>query len=227
MKPLIAIVDDEPDILNLVSLSLEKAGYDTAKFGLGKELFQFLKNHLPELIVLDLMLPDLDGFDICKDLKKDERSAAIPIIMLTAKGDVTDRVLGLEFGADDYIVKPFSPRELVARVKAVLRRGHPKDETSRSILIGNILEIDLQKYQVFVEDKKIELTPTEFKILELLVAKPGWVYSRNQILDYLWGNDKIVIDRTVDVHIRNLRDKLGNAGNFVKNVRSVGYKLEA
>ncbi|MDO9577535.1 MAG: response regulator transcription factor [Candidatus Cloacimonadales bacterium] len=226
MKKLIAIVDDEPDILNLVSLSLEKAGFVTEKFEIAGEFYKFLNKNIPDLLVLDLMLPDIDGFDVCKELKKDERYSSIPIIMLTARGDVTDRILGLEFGADDYVIKPFSPRELVARVKAVLRRGEVKKELQKTIEVGNILKIDLQKFQVFVEDKKLDLTSTEFKIVELLAGRKGWVYSRNQILDHLWGNDKIVVDRTIDVHIRNLREKLGKAGDLIKNVRGVGYKLE-
>ena len=226
MKQLIAIVDDEPDILNLVSINLEKSGFESAKFEIADELYKFLENKIPDLIILDLMLPDADGFDVCKNLKKDERFASIPIIMLTAKGDETDRILGLEFGADDYVVKPFSPRELVARVKAVLRRGKMKVEAKKVIEIGKTLRIDLQKHQIFVEDKKIDLTSTEFKIIKLLTSRKGWVYSRNQILDHLWGNDKIVVDRTVDVHIRNLRKKLELAGKYIKNIRGVGYKLE-
>ncbi|RLC50918.1 MAG: two-component system response regulator [Candidatus Cloacimonadota bacterium] len=225
-KTLVAIVDDEPDILNLVAINLEKAGFDTEKFELADELHKFLDNKIPDLIVLDLMLPDADGFDVCKDLKKNEKFANIPIIMLTAKGDETDRVLGLEFGADDYVVKPFSPRELVARVKAVLRRGKVKENAKQIIEIGKILKIDLLKVQVLVNEKIVETTSTEFNIIKLLASRIGWVYSRNQILDHLWGNDKIVVDRTIDVHIRNLRKKLGNAGKFIKNVRGVGYKME-
>ncbi|RLC50559.1 MAG: two-component system response regulator [Candidatus Cloacimonadota bacterium] len=225
-KTLVAIVDDEPDILNLVAINLEKAGFDTEKFELADELHKFLDNKIPDLIVLDLMLPDADGFDVCKDLKKNEQFANIPIIMLTAKGDETDRVLGLEFGADDYVVKPFSPRELVARVKAVLRRGKVKENAKQIIEIGKILKIDLLKVQVLVNEKIVETTSTEFNIIKLLASRIGWVYSRNQILDHLWGNDKIVVDRTIDVHIRNLRKKLGNAGKFIKNVRGVGYKME-
>jgi len=226
MKQLIAILDDEPDILNLVSINLEKNGFETAKFELADELNKFLERKIPDLIILDLMLPDADGFDVCKDLKKDERFASIPIIMLTAKGDETDRILGLEFGADDYVVKPFSPRELVARVKAVLRRGKMKEEAKKIIEIGKTLRIDLQKYEVYLNDRKLNLTSTEFKIIKLLATRKGWVYSRNQILDHLWGNDKIVVDRTIDVHIRNLRTKLGPAGKYIKNIRSVGYKIE-
>lgn len=227
MKKLIAIVDDEPDILNLVAINLEKAGFETAKFELADELHKFLQKKIPELIILDLMLPDADGFDVCKDLKKNEHFSAIPIIMLTAKGDETDRVLGLEFGADDYVVKPFSPRELVARVKAVMRRGKVKEEIRKVIVIGDILKLDLLKFKVMLNDKEIILTSTEYKLLKMMATRPGWVFSRNQILDHLWGNDKIVIDRTIDVHVRNLRDKLGEAGNFIKNVRGIGYKIEA
>lgn len=226
MPKLIAVVDDELDILNLVSINLEKNGFQTRKFERAGDMLKFLENTIPDLIILDLMLPDADGFDVCKDLKKHHTFSNIPIIMLTAKGSEMDRVLGLEFGADDYVVKPFSPRELVARVKAVIRRGDVKKEESQKIIVVNEkLVIDKQKYQVFVEDEPIDLTSAEFKVLQLLSSKIGWVYSRNQILDYLWGNDKIVIDRTIDVHIRNLRAKLGIAGKYIKSIRGVGYKL--
>ncbi|MCD6181563.1 MAG: response regulator [Candidatus Cloacimonetes bacterium] len=228
MKPVIAIVDDEPDILQLVSLTLAKAGFDTLMFEDAAGLFSSLEKSLPTLIILDLMLPDADGFDVCKKLRNEEHYKNIPIIMLTAKGDEMDRILGLEFGADDYVVKPFSTRELIARVKAVLRRSSPvPSQTSGCVALGNDLRIDLRKYEVFVEEKQIFLTSTEFKILDLLSKRPGWVYSRNQILDYLWGNDKIVLDRTIDVHIKNLRDKLGSAGRYVKSIRGLGYKLDA
>ncbi len=226
MKKLIAIVDDELDILDLVAINLEKTGFQTAKFEDASGLLNFLESKIPDLIVLDLMLPDIDGFDVCKNLKKNDKFSSIPIIMLTAKGEETDRILGLEFGADDYIVKPFSPRELVARVKAVLRRSDPKQKEKEVLIVGKILKINTNKFEVFVKDKKIDLTSTEFNLLKLLTKRIGWVYSRNQILDHLWGNDKIVIDRTVDVHIKNLREKLGPAGKFIKNIRSVGYKIE-
>jgi two-component system phosphate regulon response regulator PhoB/two-component system alkaline phosphatase synthesis response regulator PhoP len=190
-----------------------------------EEFYKSLQAEAPDLIILDLMLPDVDGFEVCKYLKNHEKYSFIPIIMLTAKAEETEKVLGLELGADDYVTKPFSPRELVARVKAVLRRQGHKIESKR-IEIKGILKIDLEKYEVEVKGKKIDLTPTEFKILNLLIAKAGRIYSRDQILDHLWGKEKFVIDRTVDVHIRHLREKLGHAGQFIKNVRGVGYKFE-
>ncbi len=222
---LIAIVDDEPDILELLSLQLKKANFKVREFESGESFFSFLKKNDPDLVILDLMLPDSDGIEICKYLKNDDRYNQIPVIMLTAKGEESDKILGLEIGADDYITKPFSPRELVARVKAVLRR-EDKTVKSKKTRIGDILEIDQQKYEVYVESTRIDLTSSEFKILKLLSDKKGWVYRREQILDYLGGNDKGVLDRTVDVHIKNLREKLGKAGNFIKNIRGVGYKLE-
>ncbi|MEO0115606.1 MAG: response regulator [candidate division WOR-3 bacterium] len=224
MNELIAVVDDEPDILELLSLHLKNAGFKVKEFLDGESFYRFLDTQIPDLVILDLMLPDIDGLEICKYLKRQDKLAEVPIIMLTAKSEETDKLLGLELGADDYVTKPFSPKELVARVKAVLRRKTPKTETKK-IEIANILVIDNQKFEVFVENKKIELTPTEFKILQLLASKIGWVYNREQILDYLWGQEKVVLDRTVDVHIKNLREKLGKAGKFIKNIRGVGYKL--
>jgi len=222
---LIAVVDDEPDITELLSIHLTKAGYKVKTFEDANGLFKFLKTNTPDLFVLDLMLPDADGFEICKYLKKDDKFTSIPVIMLTARIDEMDKVLGLELGADDYVTKPFSPRELTARIKAVLRRDEKVVKTKK-IIIGDILTIDLQKYDVLLDDNKIELTSTEFRILRLLSERKGWVYSREQILDYLGAQDKGVLDRTIDVHIKNLREKLGVAGKFVKNIRGVGYKLE-
>lgn len=222
---LVAIVDDEPDIVELVSIHLVKAGYKVKSFEDAASLFKYLKISIPDLFILDLMLPDADGFEICKYLKKDEKYSNIPVIMLTARTDEMDKILGLELGADDYVTKPFSPRELVARVKVVLRRDENSTK-SMKIKIGDVLEIDLQKYDIFVEGNKIELTSTEFRILKLLSERKGWVYARDQILDYLGVQDKGVLDRTVDVHIKNLREKLGVAGKFIKNIRGVGYKLE-
>jgi DNA-binding response OmpR family regulator len=224
MSALIAIVDDEPDIVELLSLNLKKATFKVKEFLDAASFLESLNSETPDLVVLDLMLPDMDGFDVCKAMKNQERYANIPIIMLTARVEETEKVLGLELGADDYVTKPFSPRELVARVRAVLRR-HTQKETTNKIEIGNIL-MDLEKHEVEVEGDKIELTSTEFKILQLLSTKKGWVFSREQILQHLWGVNKMVFDRTVDVHIKHLREKLGTAGTCVKNIRGIGYKLE-
>jgi two-component system phosphate regulon response regulator PhoB/two-component system alkaline phosphatase synthesis response regulator PhoP len=171
------------------------------------------------------MLPDIDGFDVCRDLRRRDATAHIPIIMLTARGEETDKVLGLELGADDYVTKPFSPKELVARARAVLRR-QAETETARHLSVGGILDVDTQKYAVSLEGKSVELTSTEFKILVLLMSRKGWVFTRSQILNHLWGNDKLVLDRTIDVHIKNMRQKLGKASRFIKNLRGVGYKIE-
>ena len=224
MNKLIAVIDDEPDILELVSLHLTKSGFKVKEFLNAESFFKFLSSKIPDLIILDLMLPDSDGIEICKYLKSNQELKSIPIIMLTARVSETDKVLGLELGADDYVTKPFSPRELVARVKAVLRRK--TQDSGEKIKIGDILLIDLNKFQVFVENKKIDLTPTEFRILKILATKKGWVFTRDQILDHLWGHDKAVLDRTIDVHIKNLREKLGKAKKFIKNVRGIGYKIE-
>lgn len=221
----VAVVDDEPDIKELISINLAKSGFKVKAFDDAAGLFKYLKTNKPDLFILDLMLPDADGFEICKFLKKDDKFSNIPIIMLTARTDEMDKVLGLEIGADDYVTKPFSPRELTARIKAVLRR-EDKITKSTKLNVGDILSIDLQKYDVSVEGNRVELTSTEFKILKLLTERKGWVYSREQILDYLGSHDKGILDRTIDVHIKNLREKLGSAGKFIKNIRGVGYKLE-
>jgi len=225
VNKLIAIIDDEPDILNLVSLHLKKGGFRTKEFFDVDSLYRFLKSEIPDLIILDLMLPDTDGYEVCKHLKRQDKFSNIPIIMLTARAEESERILGLELGADDYVTKPFSPRELVARVKAVLRRHKPEEETKK-ITVGDIMTIDLEKYEVEVEGKRVDLTSTEFKILQLFVSKKGWVFSREKILQHLWGDDKMVLDRTVDVHIKHLREKLGTASKFIRNMRGVGYKLE-
>lgn len=224
MNEVIFVVDDEEHILELVSLHLKKNNFKVREFSLAEDFLREIQNFTPDLIILDLMLPDKDGLEICKYLKKNERFSSIPIIMLTAKAEETDKILGLELGADDYVTKPFSPKELVARTKAVLRRKQPI-EKGKKIEIGDI-SIDLQKFEVTVYGKKIDLTTTEFKILRMLSERKGWVFTRDQILDYLWGKEKIVLDRTIDVHIKNLREKLGDAGKLIKNIRGVGYKLE-
>lgn len=226
MRTLIAVVDDEPDIIDLVSVNLEKAGYEVKGFADAAAFLKFVERQVPSLVILDLMLPDMDGFDICRYMKAADRLAAVPIIMLTARGEETDRVVGLELGADDYVTKPFSVRELVARVKAVLRRRSEK-LPAKKIKIGGDLVIDTEKYEVAVTGKRVDLTSSEFRILAFLASKEGRVFSREQILDHLWGHEKAVVDRTIDVHVRNLREKLGRAAGHLKSVRGIGYKVEA
>jgi DNA-binding response OmpR family regulator len=225
MENLIVILDDEPDIVKIVSESLESFGFSVEGFLDAKTFYRFIKQKKPSLILLDLMLPDEDGFEICKNLKMKSDFSDIPIIILSAKCTETDKVVGLELGADDYITKPFSTRELAARVKTVLKRN-TENRGTKTINVGNNLTIDLEKYEVTVDGEKVKLTTTEFKILKLLSSKMGVVFSREQILDYLWGDEKIVIDRTVDIHIRHLRQKLKSASGVIKSLRGIGYKVE-
>lgn len=224
MPKVIAALDDEPDILELLKVNLRKAGYRFEGFQEADELFRYLAREKPDLILLDLMLPSTDGLEVCRHIRRSEDLSGIPIIMLTARGDESDKVVGLELGADDYVTKPFSVKELVARIHAVLRR--PKEgEAARRIVIGALV-IDLDRFEVTADGAKVDLTATEFKIVQLLASRKGRVFTRDQILDFLWGHEKAVIDRTIDVHIRNLREKLGGAASLIKNIRGVGYKLE-
>jgi two-component system phosphate regulon response regulator PhoB/two-component system alkaline phosphatase synthesis response regulator PhoP len=224
MPQVIAALDDEPDLLELLRVSLTKAGYRFEGFQEAEGLYRFLGRQKPDLILLDLMLPGTDGLEVCRHIRRTEGLAGLPIIMLTARGDEADKVVGLELGADDYVTKPFSVKELVARIHAVLRRPGG-GEKLRRIAVGPLV-IDFDKFEVLADGAKVDLTATEFRILQFLAARKGRVFSRDQILDFLWGQEKAVIDRTVDVHIRNLREKLGAAGALVKNIRGVGYKLE-
>lgn len=224
---LITIVDDEEDIVELVSHHLKREGFKVKEFHNGRDFLSYIESVLPDLAVLDIMLPGIDGLEICKILKNRNTTSSIPIIMLTAKASEADVVVGLELGADDYIVKPFSPRELVARVKTVLRRTGVSENEGNVIKIGP-LTVNTEKYEVTVDNNRLNLTTTEFKILEVLAEGKGRVFTRDQLLKKkrLWGDDKLVYDRTIDVHIKNLREKLGIAGNMIKTVRSIGYKLE-
>jgi DNA-binding response OmpR family regulator len=227
MHETVAVVDDEPDILELVSLHLRNNHFSVREFSDGSSFIKYLNSETPDLVVLDLMLPDADGFEICKYMKRKKNLLHIPIVMLTAKSEETDTILGLELGADDYIRKPFSPNELIARIKTVLRRieSRREAETPGKISVGNI-SIDTDKHEVVIDGNKVELTSAEFRILQLLASEKGRVFSRNRILDHLWGNEKMVVDRTIDVHIRHLRSKIGSASKLIRNVHGVGYKLE-
>jgi len=222
-KKLVVLVEDEIDLHDLLRLNLEKAGFRFQAFAEAAPFLRFLEKNKVDLIILDLMLPDADGLEICRFLKNKAETKNIPIIMLTAKSAEIDRVLGLEMGADDYISKPFSVRELVARVKAVLRRA---EEPAPVFLVGGEIRVDPEKHEVWVGEKKVELTPVEFNLLKILLTKKGWVFSRQRLLDLLWSGEKVVTDRTIDVHISSLRTKLGQAGRYIKNVRGIGYKFD-
>lgn len=227
MEKLIAVVDDEKDILNLITHHLKREGYQVKPFQSGKDFLLYINSVPPDLVLLDIMLPGMDGLELCRILKSKPQTHSIPIIMITAKSTEADIVVGLELGADDYIVKPFRIRELVARVKSILRRYAMKNHGDETLRIGP-LSINPPSYEVSVDSQKIDLTTTEFKILETLAEAEGKVFTRDQLLKRktLWGDERVVFDRTIDVHIKNLREKLGSAGKMIKTVRGIGYKLE-
>ncbi|MBN3038129.1 MAG: response regulator transcription factor [Candidatus Omnitrophica bacterium] len=225
IEKLIAVVDDDPEMVKIISLNLKEDGFRVKGFCDAKGLFKFLDKEKPDLIILDLMLPGKDGMQICRELKNKERFSSIPVIMLSGKAEESSKVSGLDLGSDDYLVKPCSFNELKARIRAVLRRGGPTG-SGKKLIVGKIMIIDPQRYEVKVKGNKVDLTTTEFEILECLSSRKGQVFTRDRILEYLWGEEKVVVDRTIDVHIRHLRKKLGPAGEFIKNVRGVGYKLE-
>ncbi len=225
MQKMIYILEDEEDILELIAMKLHTADFSTRCFTEAGSMLQALQGQFPDLLLLDLMLPDMDGFAVCKKLRSDPAWEKIPIIMLTARAELDDKVDGLNLGADDYITKPFESEELIARINAVLKRS--EWETRKNVLqIGQDLILDFNRFEASLLGKRLDLTLTEFKILQLLTKHPGWLYSRSQILDYLWGTDKVVIERSVDVHIKNLRDKIGSYSACIKNVRGMGYKFE-
>jgi DNA-binding response OmpR family regulator len=224
-RKLIAVVDDEHDILELVSINLDRAGFDVTGFSSSSDFLESLHHRRPDLVVLDLMLPDIHGTEVCRILKSSGDTAGIPVIMLTAMVEEADRVAGLEMGADDYVTKPFSPRELVARVKAVLRRTSSREPKLGSIMIGQALVIDPERFSVTLHGGELELTSTEFRILLSLAEGKGRVFSRKRLLEMLWEGEKYVTERTIDVHISHLRQKLGEYGDLIENVRGVGYRL--
>ncbi|MCE5323789.1 response regulator [bacterium] len=222
----VLIVDDEEDILRLVEYNLAKEGYSTETVTTGELALIGARASLPDLILLDLMLPGVDGLNVCRILRSDPVTKAIPIIMLTAKGEESDIVAGLELGADDYITKPFSPKVLIARVKAVLRREKTEPATESDIITIHDIRIDPGRHVVTIGSETIELTLTEFRILHALARRPGWVFTRYQIVEWSRGEDSEVTDRSVDVHIVSLRRKLGDAGKHIETVRGVGYRLK-
>jgi two-component system phosphate regulon response regulator PhoB len=224
-KEKILVVDDEEDILELLKYNLLREGYNVSCAASGEEALRLAQSEIPDLLVLDLMLPGIDGLEVTKILKNDSRTRDIPIVMLTAKGEEADIVAGLELGADDYITKPFSPRVLVARVRAVLRRKVKEYKEETPVLRIHDIVINPGRHEVLVNDKPVQLTLTEFGILNYLARRPGWVFTRSQIMDGVKGEDYFVTDRSVDVQIVGLRKKLCNAGNYIETVRGVGYRF--
>ncbi len=226
VKSTILIIEDEKDLSQLIAYNLESEGFRTKISNDGEEGYRKATKESPDLIILDLMLPKLSGIEVCKLIRANSASQKIPILMLTAKSEEIDRVIGFEVGADDYITKPFSPRELVLRVKAILKRSISSSIKKEDILKKNLLEVDFSKHRVWVSKQEITLTATEFKLLEYLLKSQGRVLTRDLLLDKVWGYDASVTTRTVDTHVKRLREKLGEAGELVETVRGVGYRLK-
>jgi two-component system alkaline phosphatase synthesis response regulator PhoP len=222
----ILVVEDEEDILELVSFNLKKEGYKVKGVTSGEEALHEVRRKIPSLIILDLMLPGVNGFDVCKSLKGDPKTKAVPIVMLTARSEEADIVIGLELGADDYLTKPFSPRELIARVRAILRRS--KTDISAHEILEKIhdIEINVKRHEVLISGNQIKLTSTEFRVLRLLASRPGWVFTRDQIVGAVHDQEYAVTDRSVDVIIVGLRRKLGPSGQNIETVRGVGYRMK-
>ncbi len=220
----ILVIEDDPDITEMVEYNLTEEGYETISASDGRAGVELAGESRPDLIILDIMLPVMDGFEVCRALKSDRVTVDIPIIILSAKSQETDKVLGLELGADDYVTKPFSPRELVARIRAILRRGK-QEPVAGTMKIGDVI-IDSDKHKVTVAGKQISLTFTEFRLLEYMIQRPGVVLSRARIIDAVSGENAVVYDRTVDAHIKSLRRKLGRAKDYIETVRGAGYRFK-
>lgn len=225
-KPKILVVDDEPDALEVIGFKLKEAGFTPVFAADGGKAIAAVRQERPDLIVLDVMLPEIDGMEVCKLLRRDPSTAAIPIIMLTAKAGEMDRVLGLELGADDYVTKPFSPRELVLRIKKLLGRVKSSEEPLTHLRYGPI-DIDVPRHEVRISGKPVTLTATEFKLLEILARRRGRVQTRERLLQDVWGYDNPIDSRTVDTHMRRLREKIGDAATRLETIRGVGYRFVA
>lgn len=227
MSGTILIVDDEPDIRATVAFNLEREGFRTLCADGGHEAIGLASGDpKPDLVVLDLMLPDMSGTDVCRSLKENPTTRKIPILMLTARTDAIDRVVGFEVGADDYVTKPFSVRELVLRIKAILRRAQPEEAASDGMLRFGILRIDVSGHRVWVEDEEVLLTALEFRLLTTLVKRSGRVQTREALLNHVWEMSGDVTTRTVDTHVRRLRKKLGRASSLIETLRGVGYRFQ-
>jgi len=222
--PKVLIVEDDTNIAKLVQYNLEKNGLTCLVAASGTRALEIIKKDRVDLILLDIMLPGMDGFEVCKEVRQDPDHAAVPIIMLTARGEEVDRIVGLELGADDYVVKPFSPRELVLRVKAMLKRGKPLEE-KESTLHCHKLKVNIAEHEVTLSGKAVELTQTEFNLLVLFLKRAGRVQSREVLLNDVWGIESYIETRTVDTHVKRLRQKLGKFGDRIHTIRGFGYKF--
>jgi two-component system phosphate regulon response regulator PhoB len=228
MNQQILIVDDERDLVSTLEYALQREGFQTRSAAAGLPALELLRQDPPpDLVLLDLMLPDLPGTEVCRRLRADERTRAVPVIMLTAKGDEIDRVVGFEVGADDYVVKPFSVRELLLRVRAVLRRGGAEAGEPDTATVFGILRIDPGSHRVWVDEAEVILTALEFRLLAAFLARKGRVQSREMLLDDVWGVSTDVVTRTVDTHVKRLREKLGPAGAYIETLRGVGYRFRS
>jgi two-component system phosphate regulon response regulator PhoB len=220
----ILVAEDEQDVLNLVATNLKTAGYQVLKAEDGETALEQARNALPSLIVLDLMLPGISGLEVCKALKQEPATKIIPILMLTAKAEEVDRIVGLELGADDYVTKPFSPRELVLRIRSILRRANATPESADLLRLGDI-QVDRARYEVLIRGKAVDFTATEFKLLTVLMERRGRVQSRDTLLNDVWGYESVIDTRTVDTHVRRLREKLGKAADCIETIRGFGYRM--
>jgi phosphate regulon transcriptional regulator PhoB len=224
MSQKILVIDDEPDVLDLVTMNLRAAGYQTVTADNGATGLAKAKSEAPQLILLDLMLPQMSGIEVCKALKKELITHQIPVIMLTAKSEEVDKIVGFEIGADDYVTKPFSPRELILRIQSVLRRGKEKTPITEKLKIGD-LALDHGKHEVLLKGKPVDLTATEFKLLAILMERKGRVQGRDRLLNDVWGYESVIDTRTVDTHVRRLREKIGRCADYIETVRGVGYRI--
>lgn len=220
----ILIIEDEPDVIDLVKMSCKNAGFRVLTAEDGEVGLRKARDEHPDLVILDIMLPRLSGLEVCKNLRKDHITAAMPVLMLTAKTDEVDRIVGLELGADDYVTKPFSPRELVLRIKSILRRSSQSNGKSERLVIGKLV-VDQGRHEVLVEGEAINLTATEFRLLSVLMERRGRVQSRDRLLNDVWGYESVIDTRTVDTHVRRLREKLGVLADYVETIRGVGYRM--
>lgn len=223
-KSTILVIDDEKDLIELVRYNLEREGFDVIAAADGRSGLELAGRRRPDVIILDLMMPGIDGLEVCRQLRKDERTSGVLVVMLTAKAAESDLVVGLELGADDYLTKPFSPRELVARVKALVRRVNRGEEPRDRIQRGDLL-VDISAHEVLFKGARVLLTATEFRILQAMAARPNRVFSRYDLIDVALGQDVSVSDRTIDVHVTAIRKKLGAGCEYIETVRGVGYKI--